>query len=159
MAQNTLKVGSRLTVTVGDKSYPVTLKQGYYLTTPGDIVVPEWGSGIKPLGNNVTKAANAVRNLTMKGKPLRNNTRGNNTRRNNITQEDISKANSIAKNVTNNLLTGDDGGYTITMEDAVFRANEAFKSKKMNAFFRQYFRNTVDPDGSLFTKRNRYYVN
>ena len=152
MAQNTLKVGSKLMVSVGNKSYPVTLKQGYYLTTPGSQVVPEWGSGVKVLGNNVTKAANAVRNLTMKGKPLRNN-----TRRNNITQEDISRANSIAQYVTENLPTGNDGGYSITMEDAVFRANEAFKSKKMNAFFRQYFRNTVDPDGSLFTKRNAYY--
>jgi hypothetical protein len=155
MAQNTLKVGSKLMVSVGNKSYPVTLKQGYYLTTPGGQVVPEWRSCTKDLGNNVTKAANAVRNLTMKGKPARNN-----TRRNNITQEDISRADSIAKYVTETLpVSNDGGGYSITMDDAVFRANEAFKSKKMNAFFRQYFRNTVDPDGSLFTKRNRYYIN
>lgn len=145
MAQNTLKVGSKLMVSVGNKSYPVTLRQGYYLTTPGGQVVPEWGSGTKVLGNNVTKATATVRNLTMKGKPVRNNTRRNNGP---PSPNDVRKASNIMREILTRY-NDNEGGYRVSLENAIKYSNERFGNKKMNTYFRKEY-SYLDPDGSVF---------
>lgn len=147
MSQDGLVPGTKYIVSVGNKTYPVTLKAEYYLSTPSSISVPEWNqSGKLMLGSNSSKAIKTIRSLTQK--KARNNTRRGNLSP--VTRADLLRADQIINNI---LTTYDDGdaGYSITKNVAIKESDYKFGSNKMNKYFTQKY-SYMDPDGSIFAK-------
>lgn len=139
--------GTKYMVSVGNKSYPVTLRADYYLETPGQMAVPEWRGNKLNLGTNVTRASNTVRNLTQKSAPRKNNTRRNNAP---PSRNDLQRAARIMSDILTQY-NDREGGYTLTLENAINYSNKKFGNRKMNAYFRKEY-TYMDPDGSVFAR-------
>jgi hypothetical protein len=137
--------GTKYMVSVGNKSYPVTLRADYYLETPGQMSVPEWRGNKLNLGTNAARASNTVRNLTQKSPMRRNNTRRNNTP---PSRNNVQKASRIMTDILTRY-NDNEGGYRLTLENAIKMSNERFGSNKMNAYFKKEYA-YLDPDGSVF---------